>query len=54
VVGPAPKHRNLWIATGHGHLGLTDSLGTALRIADGVLGPVRTSHPAAAREAVAV
>jgi D-amino-acid dehydrogenase len=54
VVGPAPKHRNLWIATGHGHLGLTDSLGTALRIADGVLGPVRARHPAAAREAVAV
>lgn len=37
VVGLAPGHLNLWIATGHGHLGLTDSLGTALRIADGIL-----------------
>lgn len=38
VVGPAPNHQGLWLATGHGHLGLTDSLSTARRIADGVLG----------------
>ncbi len=38
VVGAAPGRRGLWIATGHGHLGLTDSLNTARRIADGVLG----------------
>lgn len=27
----------LWVATGHGHLGLTDSVGTATLIADGVM-----------------
>lgn len=37
VVGPAPRHAGLWIATGHGHLGMTDSISTAERIADGVL-----------------
>jgi D-amino-acid dehydrogenase len=37
VVGPAPGHPGLWIATGHGHLGLTDSLNTAQRIADALL-----------------
>jgi len=52
VIGPAPRHAGLWIATGHGHLGLTDSLNTARRIAEGMLGPVPTramaAHPAAA------
>ena len=38
VVGPAPRHPGLWLAVGHGHLGLTDSLNTAQRIADGLLG----------------
>lgn len=38
VVGPAPRHPGLWLATGHGHLGLTDSLNTAQRIADALLG----------------
>jgi D-amino-acid dehydrogenase len=38
VIGRAAGHAGLWIATGHGHLGLTDSLNTAQRIADGVLG----------------
>ncbi len=33
-VGRLPGHPGLWIATGHGHLGLTDSLPTARRIAD--------------------
>lgn len=32
VIGPADNHRGLFIATGHGHLGLTDSIGTAQRI----------------------
>ncbi len=53
VIGPAPGHQGLWIATGHGHLGLTDSLTTAQQIADGVLGAVRASPRAAAREAAA-
>lgn len=39
VIGPAQGHPGLWLATGHGHLGLTDSLNTARRIADGLLGP---------------
>ncbi|KQT09345.1 NAD(P)/FAD-dependent oxidoreductase [Ramlibacter sp. Leaf400] len=38
VVGAAPRDRGLWLATGHGHLGLTDSLNTAQRIADALLG----------------
>lgn len=38
MVGPAAAHRGLWLAIGHGHLGLTDSLNTARSIADGVLG----------------
>ena len=33
-VGRLPGRPGLWIATGHGHLGLTDSLPTARRIAD--------------------
>ena len=37
IVGAAPRHEGLWIATGHGHLGLTDSLTTAQRIADSLL-----------------
>nr|WP_239027324.1 FAD-dependent oxidoreductase [Ramlibacter algicola] len=38
VVGTVSNHPGLWIATGHGHLGLTDSLPTARRIADALLG----------------
>ncbi|KAI3591047.1 D-amino acid dehydrogenase small subunit [Cupriavidus sp. U2] len=37
VVGEAAGHRGLWLAVGHGHLGLTDSLPTAERIADALL-----------------
>lgn len=49
VIGPAQGHPGLWLATGHGHLGLTDSLNTARRIADGVLGQgVATGQPEAA------
>jgi D-amino-acid dehydrogenase len=36
VVGPAVDRPGLWLAVGHGHLGLTDSLPTAVRIADGI------------------
>jgi len=38
VVGQADGHRGLWLAVGHGHLGLTDSIPTAERIADALLG----------------
>lgn len=39
VVGPVSRSPGLWIAVGHGHLGLTDSINTAERIADGLMGP---------------
>ena len=38
VIGPAPQRPGLWLALGHGHLGLTDSVNTARRVADGLLG----------------
>lgn len=38
-IGPVEGRAGLWLAVGHGHLGLTDSLPTAERIADGILGP---------------
>jgi D-amino-acid dehydrogenase len=34
VVGPTERHAGLWLAVGHGHLGLTDSVGTATYIAE--------------------
>ena len=37
VIGRAPGHRGLWLAVGHGHLGLTDSVNTATRITDEML-----------------
>lgn len=36
LVGRAQGHDGLWLAVGHGHLGLTDSLNTARWIADGI------------------
>ncbi|MEK6420298.1 MAG: FAD-dependent oxidoreductase [Burkholderia gladioli] len=38
VLGPAPGRTNLWLAFGHGHLGLTGAASTAQVIADGVTG----------------
>lgn len=38
VVGAVASRRGLWLAVGHGHLGLTDSLNTARAIADEMLG----------------
>jgi D-amino-acid dehydrogenase len=38
VIGPAPGRPGLWLAVGHGHLGLTDSINTAQSIARGMLG----------------
>ena len=38
VIGPAPRQPGLWLAVGHGHLGLTDSINTAVRIAEAMLG----------------
>jgi D-amino-acid dehydrogenase len=42
VIGPVAGHPGLWLATGHGHLGLTDSPNTAQRIADDMLAAVPT------------
>jgi D-amino-acid dehydrogenase len=33
VIGPVPRRPGLFVAVGHGHLGLTDSPHTAERIA---------------------
>lgn len=38
VLGPAPERTNLWLAFGHGHLGLTGAAPTAKLIADCVTG----------------
>jgi D-amino-acid dehydrogenase len=38
VIGPATGRPGLWLAVGHGHLGLTDSINTAQSIASGLLG----------------
>ena len=38
VIGPAAGRPGLWLAVGHGHLGLTDSINTAQSIASGLLG----------------
>lgn len=37
VVGPAPGRAGLWLAVGHGHLGLTGSVNTARRLADALM-----------------
>lgn len=33
IIGPAPGHSGLWLAIGHGHLGVTNSVGTGRTIA---------------------
>ena len=47
VVGAAAGRPGLWLAVGHGHLGLTDSINTGMRIAAALLGPHATSSIAA-------
>ncbi|ODU97635.1 MAG: hypothetical protein ABT00_00505 [Bordetella sp. SCN 68-11] len=42
VIGPAAEP-GLWLAVGHGHLGMTDSVNTAQRLADGMLGPLAST-----------
>jgi D-amino-acid dehydrogenase len=36
IIGRAPRVPSLWLAVGHGHLGLTQSVPTAARIADSI------------------
>ena len=50
VIGPAAGHPGLWLAVGHGHLGLTDSITTAQRIAHELLAERNTSVSRAERQ----
>ncbi len=44
-IGASIAYRGLWMAFGHGHLGVTDSLGTAQRIADHIFKPAIVGSP---------
>lgn len=37
LIGPVASRHGLWVATGHGHLGLTQSVNTAQLLADAIL-----------------
>ena len=37
LVGPVASRAGLWLATGHGHLGLTGAVNTALALADAII-----------------
>ncbi|HVE48385.1 MAG TPA: FAD-dependent oxidoreductase [Casimicrobiaceae bacterium] len=37
LIGPVASRKGLWLATGHGHLGLTGAVNTALALADAIL-----------------
>lgn len=37
LVGPVASRTGLWLATGHGHLGLTGAVNTALALADAII-----------------
>lgn len=47
VIGPAPRHRNLWFAFGHGHYGLTLGPATGRLLAQMMTGetPLVPTHP---------
>lgn len=47
IIGRAPRHRNLWLATGHGMLGVSLSAITGRLIADLLTGRAPTVDPAA-------
>ena len=38
VIGPSPRHRNVFVATGHQHIGLTTATVTARIVRDLVAG----------------
>jgi D-amino-acid dehydrogenase len=46
VIGPAARHRNAWLAFGHGHLGLTLAAVTGRLVADLVAGRPPLADPA--------
>jgi D-amino-acid dehydrogenase len=37
LIGPVASRKGLWLATGHGHLGLTGAINTALALADAII-----------------
>jgi len=49
IIGAVPRQNGLWVATGHGHLGLTDSVQTAHRIAAALLGDAAVASGSQAR-----
>ena len=48
LVGPVASRAGLWLATGHGHLGLTGAVGTAHALADAILEGAPVLAPAIA------
>jgi len=48
LVGPVASRQGLWLATGHGHLGLTQSVNTARLLADAILEGAPVLTPAIA------
>ncbi|HEX4883629.1 MAG TPA: FAD-dependent oxidoreductase [Casimicrobiaceae bacterium] len=48
LVGPVASRPGLWVATGHGHLGLTQSVNTARLLADAILEGAPVLTPAVA------
>ncbi|MCV3244127.1 D-amino-acid dehydrogenase [Mesorhizobium robiniae] len=45
VIGPAPRHRGLWLAFGHGHLGLTQGPVTGRLVAELMTGSETVCDP---------
>jgi D-amino-acid dehydrogenase len=48
LLGPVASRTGLWLATGHGHLGLTGAANTALALADAIIEGSPASTPATA------
>jgi D-amino-acid dehydrogenase len=46
IIGRVPGHRNLWLATGHGMLGVSMSTATAQLVADSITGRTPLIDPA--------
>jgi D-amino-acid dehydrogenase len=44
VIGPAPGHENLWLAIGHGHIGLTTGPKTGVLIANAITGEINDAE----------
>jgi len=46
IIGPAPRHKNLWFALGHAHHGLTMAAVTGRLIAEMITGEAPFTDPA--------